>query len=98
MYLRCMVRVGIEGLPAAEAAAVREALEPDNVRMPEGLDVAIRSMAGCNGSAAGLTLEFSWTDRTGCNAGTHMMGSLIGTVDEVLEHAQVALRVVADGA
>ncbi len=82
MSLRCKVLVRIR-LTGGEAAAIREALEPDNVRMPEGLDVDVRD----DSARDVLILEFSDAGKDGIN-------HLVGTIDEVLEHVQVALGAI----
>ena len=67
-------------IPKRKALAVRRALEPDNTGFPPGLSLDVRVAGG------GLVLDFR-------SAGGGM-GRLAGTVDEVLEHVQVALGVV----
>ncbi len=92
MSLRCAVRVRISDLSESQAGSVIAALEPDNAEMPEGLGVAARYGEGENGAGSTLTLEFEGVEDDGGAA--HAMGSLVGTVDEVLEHVQVALKVM----
>ena len=98
MSLKCRVRVNIEGLAPDEAEAVRGALEPDNVGMPDGLHVAAAPDGG--DPPSGLILEFFMDADGGRKEGEgrddsqRAMGRLIGTVDEVLEHVQVALKVI----
>lgn len=79
MSLRCQVRVTLNNIPREKAEAVRRALEPDNVDFPENLGLEVKGADDC------LVFDF----RSGGD-----MGGLIGTVDEVLEHVQVALRVI----
>lgn len=93
MSLRCAVRVRISDLSESQAGSVIAALEPDNAGMPEGLGVAARYGEGEeDGAGRTLTLEFEGAEDDGGAA--HAMGSLVGTVDEVLEHVQVALKVM----
>ena len=121
--LRCVVRIVIDGLTESESESIRDALEPDNTNMPNGLAVVIKcsdnsqndggkktSMKGAGAESTHhiLTLEFEGIEeeeekRKGDNTYTskkespHAMGHLVGTVDEVLEHVQVA-RGVLNGA
>lgn len=93
MSLRCAVQVRISDLSESQAGSVIAALEPDNAGMPEGLGVAARYGEGeDDGAGRTLTLEFEGVEDDGGAA--HAMGSLVGTVDEVLEHVQVALKVM----
>ncbi len=59
--------------------AVQKALEPDNVNFPENLTLEIENVDNK------LVFHFE---------GQNNMKSLIATVDEVLEHVQVALKVI----
>ena len=81
--LACRVRIAIDGIPRRDAEAVRRALEPDNVDFPEGLSVDIEADNVDNRLV--ITCQ---------NDGSGQMGHLVGTVDEVLEHVQVALGVI----
>lgn len=98
MSLRCTVQVRISGLSESQAGSVIAALEPDNVGMPKGLGVAARYGEKEDEAGSTLTLEFEDVEEDGGerNGGraAHAMGSLVGTVDEVLEHVQVALKVM----
>jgi hypothetical protein len=60
------------------AEAVARSLEPDNVDFPEGLSLQIEA------NRDGLVIDFQ--ARNG-------MAPLIASVDEVLEHVSVSLRV-----
>lgn len=93
MSLRCAVQVRISDLSESQAGSVIAALEPDNAGMPEGLGVAARYGEGEDGAGRTLTLEFEGVEEEDGGA-AHAMGSLVGTVDEVLEHVQVALKVM----
>jgi len=58
---------------------VRKALEPDNVNFPEGLSLYIENIDN--------NLVFNFESKKN-------MKQLTGTVDEVMEHIQVALKVI----
>ncbi len=92
MSLRCAVRVRISDLSESQAGSVIAALEPDNAGMPEGLGVVARYDKEGGGAGRTLTLEFEGVEDG--ERAAHAMGSLVGTVDEVLEHVQVALKVM----
>lgn len=76
MSLECRVQIRIHSLPRSKAAAVLDALGPDNVGFPEGQSVRM----GSDSDSVEITVE----------GGTP--GQFIATVDEILEHAQVALE------
>ncbi len=78
MSLTCRVQVAINNISGARAAAIREALGPDNVDIPEGLALEMEEAGGA------LLLRFEGRGRT---------MSLISTIDEVLGHVQVVLGV-----
>jgi hypothetical protein len=68
---------------AAHARAAVKALIPDNVNMPKG-----------------LTLEMFSRGRAVCikvNGRGVPMGTVVNTVDEILDHLSVARKVMADG-
>ena len=79
MSLTCQVQIVLNNIPKEKAKTVKKALEPDNVGFPEGLSLDVES------TEYGLVLNFE---------STRNMKHLIGTVDEVMEHIQVALRVI----
>ncbi|MDH3192337.1 MAG: KEOPS complex subunit Pcc1 [Nitrosopumilus sp.] len=79
MSLICQVQVFLNNLSAEEADAVKNALEPDNVNFPEGLSLNIEKIDN--------ELVFNFE-------GKEDMRKLIGTIDEVLEHVQVVLKVI----
>jgi hypothetical protein len=58
---------------------VKKALEPDNVNFPEGLSLYVENIDN--------KLVFNFESKKN-------MKQLTGTVDEVMEHIQVALRVI----
>jgi hypothetical protein len=58
---------------------VKKALEPDNVNFPEGLSLNVENIDN--------KLVFNFESKKN-------MKQLTGTVDEVMEHIQVALKVI----
>jgi hypothetical protein len=66
----------------AEMNAIMKALIPDNVNFPKGL--SMRMFYKPNNI---LFLEFF------CNVG---IGTLLNTIDEVLDHISIAKKVIAD--
>lgn len=79
MSLNCQVQVTLSNLTREKADTIRRALEPDNIDFPEGLSLNIENIDDK------LVVNFQSQNN---------MKSLIGTVDEVLEHIQVALKVI----
>lgn len=79
MSLVCKVQIRIANLPKTVAVAVQEALAPDNVKFPPGQSVKMNTQK----DALIITVE----------GGT--IAQFIATVDELLEHAHVALEVTA---
>jgi len=79
MSLRCKVQVTLNNLPKNKAESVRKALEPDNVDFPENLTLQVENIDNK------LVLNFQSQGN---------MKKLIATVDEVLEHVQVSLKVI----
>ncbi len=79
MSLTCQVQVVLNNIPKEKAETVKKALEPDNVNFPEGLSLYVENIDN--------KLVFSFESRGN-------MKQLIGTIDEVLEHVQVALKVI----
>ena len=79
MSLTCQVQVILNNLSKEKAETVKKALEPDNVNFPEGLSLYIENIDN--------KLVFNFE-------GKENMKKLIGTIDEVLEHVQVALKVI----
>lgn len=78
MSLTCRVQITVN-VPGKKAEAVRSALEPDNVDFPEGLSLEIENIDNA--------LVFNFYS-------TGSMKKLIPTVDEVLSHVQMALKVM----
>ena len=79
MSLTCQVQVILNNLSKEKAETVKKALEPDNVNFPKGLSLYIENIDN--------KLVFNFE-------GKENMKKLIGTIDEVLEHVQVALKVI----
>lgn len=79
MSLKCQVQVVLNNISKEKAETVKNALEPDNVNFPEGLSLYVKNIDNK------LVFNFESKDN---------MKQLIATVDEVLEHVQVALKVI----
>jgi hypothetical protein len=81
MSLTCKVQITLDNISEKKAQTVRQALEPDNVDFPENLTLKVENIDNK------LVFDFQ-------SQGS--MKKLIATVDEVLEHVQVALKVIDD--
>ena len=79
MSLTCQVQVTLNNISKEKAETVRKALEPDNVDFPEGLSLYVENIDN--------KLVFNFESKKN-------MKQLTGTVDEVMEHIQVALKVI----
>jgi tRNA threonylcarbamoyladenosine modification (KEOPS) complex Pcc1 subunit len=79
MSLMCKVQVTLNNLTEKKAQTVRKALEPDNVNFPENLTLKVENIDN--------KLVFNFQSQGN-------MKKLIATVDEVLEHIQVSLKVI----
>ena len=79
MSLTCQVQVVLNNITKEKAETVKKALEPDNVNFPEGLSLYVENIDNK------LVFNFESKDN---------MKQLIGTIDEVLDHVQVALTVI----
>jgi tRNA threonylcarbamoyladenosine modification (KEOPS) complex Pcc1 subunit len=79
MSLTCQVKVVLNNITKEKAETVRKALEPDNVNFPEGLSLYVENVDN--------KLVFNFESKKN-------MKQLIGTIDEVMEHIQVALKVI----
>lgn len=73
------VRLVISNISQKKADAVKSALEPDNVDFPEGLSFEIENLDNA------LVFNFHSTGN---------MKKLTATIDEVLAHVQMALKVI----
>jgi len=79
MSLTCQVQVVLSNISKEKADTVKKALEPDNVNFPEGLSLYVENIDN--------KLVFNFESKKN-------MKQLTGTVDEVMEHIQVALKVI----
>jgi len=79
MSLKCQVQVVLNNISKEKAETVKNALEPDNVNFPEGLSLYVENIDNK------LVFNFESKDN---------MKQLIATIDEVLDHVQVALKVI----
>ena len=79
MSLTSQVQISLNNIPKKKAETIKKALEPDNVNFPEGLSMEIKDIDNR------LVLNFKSKKN---------MKQMIGTIDEVLEHIQVTLRVI----
>ncbi len=79
MPLTCQVQVVLNNISQEKADTVKKALEPDNVNFPEGLSLFVENIDN--------KLVFNFESKEN-------MKQLIGTIDEVLEHVQMALKVI----
>ncbi len=79
MSLTCQVKVVLNNISKEKAETVKKALEPDNVDFPEGLSLYVENTDN--------KLVFNFESKNN-------MKQLIGTIDEVLEHVQIALKVI----
>ena len=79
MSLTCQIQISLNNIAKEKAKTVKKALEPDNVNFPEGLSLNIENMDN--------KLVFNFESKKN-------MKHLIGTVDEMMEHIQVALKVI----
>ena len=79
MSLTCQVQVVLNNISKEKAETVKKALEPDNVNFPEGLSLYVENIDNK------LVFNFESKDN---------MKQLIGTIDEVLGHVQISLKVI----
>ncbi|MGV7226270.1 MAG: KEOPS complex subunit Pcc1 [Nitrosopumilus sp.] len=79
MSLTCQVQLVLNNISKEKAETVKKALEPDNVNFPEGLSLYVENIDN--------KLVFNFESKKN-------MKQLTGTVDEVMEHIQVALKVI----
>jgi len=73
------VQISLNNISKEKAETVKKALEPDNVDFPEGLSLYVENIDN--------KLVFNFESKKN-------MKHLVGTVDEILEHVQVALKVI----
>jgi tRNA threonylcarbamoyladenosine modification (KEOPS) complex Pcc1 subunit len=79
MSLTCQIQIILNNLSKEKAETVKRALEPDNVNFPKGLSLYVENIDN--------KLVFNFESK-------ESMKKLISTIDEVLEHVQVALKVI----
>ena len=79
MSLKCNVQVTLNNISKKKAAAIKNALEPDNVNFPTGLSFEIKNIDN--------KLVFNFQ----CIGDTK---KLAATVDEVLEHVKLASEII----
>ena len=79
MSLKCRVQITLNNISKKRAESIQKALEPDNVNFPENLTLQIENIDN--------KLVFNFH-------GLNNMKTLIATIDEVLEHIQVTLKVM----
>jgi len=79
MSLTCQVQIVLSNITKEKAETVKKALEPDNVDFPEGMSLDVENVDN--------KLVFNFESKKN-------MKQLIGTIDEVMDHIQVALKVI----
>jgi soluble cytochrome b562 len=79
MSLTCQVQLVLNNISKEKAKTVNKSLEPDNVDFPEGLSLYVENIDN--------KLVFNFESKKN-------MKHLIGTVDEIMEHIQVVLKVI----
>ena len=79
MSLTCQVKITLDNLSKEKAQTVKRALDPDNVNFPEGLKLVVKNVDNK------VVFNFEHEDN---------MKKMISTIDEVLAHVQVALKVI----
>ena len=79
MSLTCQIQIILNNISKKKAETVKKALEPDNVDFPKGLSLYVENIDN--------KLVFNFESKKN-------MKQLISTVDEVMEHIQVALKVI----
>lgn len=79
MSLTCQVQIILNNLSKEKAHTVKKALDPDNVNFPKGLSLNVKNVDNK------VVFNFENEDD---------MKKLISTIDEVLSHVQIALKVI----
>ena len=79
MSQNCKVEIIVNNISDEKAKVIKKSLEPDNIDFPDGLFMKVEKIDN--------KLVFSFS-----NSGN--MGKLISTIDEVLEHTNLALEVI----
>ena len=81
MSLTCQVRIVLNNLSKKKARAIKKAIEPDNVDFPQGLNLRVENVDNM------VVFNFENEDN---------MKKLISTIDEVLSHVQISLKVIEE--
>lgn len=79
MSLTCKVQVILDNISGKKAETVRKALGPDNADFPENLTLELENFDN--------KLVFNFQSHGDIK-------KLIATIDDVLEHVQIALKVI----
>jgi len=79
MSQNCIIKIVISNISDEKAKAIEKSLEPDNVNFPTGMSMKVEKIDNK------LVFNFS-------NNGN--MSKLISTIDEVLEHTNLALEMI----
>ena len=79
MSLTCQVQIILNNLSEEKAQTVKKALDPDNVNFPQGLSLDVKNIDN--------KVVFNFENKDS-------MKKLIGTIDEILAHVHVALKVI----
>ncbi|HIH06716.1 MAG TPA: hypothetical protein HA292_01960 [Candidatus Nitrosotenuis sp.] len=79
MSMETTVKITISELTKEKSDAIRSALEPDNIDFPKGLSFEIENLDNA------LVFNFQSTEN---------MKTLTSTIDEVLAHVSMALKVM----
>ena len=79
MSLNCQVQIVLDNLTKEKAHTVKKALDPDNVDFPKGLSLNVENIDNK------VVFYFENEDN---------LKKLISTIDEVLAHVQMSLKVI----
>ena len=79
MSLTCQVQIVLNNLSKKKAQTIKKALDPDNVNFPRGLSLDVKNIDNK------VVFNFENEDS---------MKKLIGTIDEILAHVQITLKVI----
>ena len=79
MSLTCQVKIVLDNLSKEKARTIKKALDPDNVNFPEGLSLNVENIDNK------VVFKFENEDD---------IKKLISTIDEVLAHVQMSLKVI----
>ncbi len=81
MHQSCKIRINIRCVSKNMSKSIIKSLGPDNIKFPKNLMLQITDNANL------LTLDFTNNED---------MGKLINTIDEVLAHIQLIIKVIND--